>query len=213
MTYVCMKMCSEPIVWLSAHLHAHVSHSGHCTFTWTLCVLVNVQWSDCLICSCNWAVVPMSDMCMKVCSERIFWLSAHLHEHVSHTAHCMFTCTWCVYVNVHWSDCPMCSCIWGVSRVTQMCMEMCSETSVWLTVHLHAHVRYSGHCTFTSTWRVHVNVQWYDRLMCSIIGQWEQWLMCAWKCAVSQLSYSLHIYIHTSDTPVTAHLHALDVCM
>ena len=29
MTDVCMKMCSEPIVLLSTHLHAHVNHSGH----------------------------------------------------------------------------------------------------------------------------------------------------------------------------------------
>ena len=91
--------------------------------------------------------------------------------------------------------------------------EICSEPSVWLTAHLLAHVRYSGHCTFTCTWCVHVNGQWSDSLMCSIIGQWAQWLMCAWKCAVSQFSYSLHIYMHTSDTRVTARLHALDVCM
>ena len=143
MTDVCMKMCSEPIVWLSAHLHAHVRHPGHCTFTCTWCVLVNVQWSVCFMCSCNWAVNPMTDVCMKMCSEPIVWLSAHLHAHVRHMGHCTFTCTWCVHVNVDWSDCPMCSCKWGVSRVTEMFMEMCSEPSVWLTAHLHAHVRYS----------------------------------------------------------------------
>ena len=32
--------------------------------------------------------------------------------------------------------------------------------------------------------------------------------MCACKCAVSQTLGSLHIYMHTSDTRVTAHLHA-----
>ena len=146
----------------------------------------------------------MTNVCMKMCSEPIGWLSAYLHAHGS----LQFTCTWCVHANVHWSDCPMCSCKWGVSRVTEMCMDMCSEPSVWLTAHLLPHVRYSGHCRFTRTWCVHVNVQWSDSLMCSIIGQWAQWLMCAWKCAVSQLSESLYIYMHTLDTRVSARLRA-----
>ena len=33
-------------------------------------------------------------------------------------------------------------------------------------------------------------------------------LKCAWKCAVSQLSDSLHISMHTSDTRVIARLRA-----
>ena len=111
-------------------------------------------------------------------------------------------CTWCVHANVHWSGCPMFSCKRGVSRVTERCMDMCSEPSVRLTAHLLPHVRYSGHCTFTCTWCVHVNVQWSDSLMCSIIGKWAQWLtrqslgslhvymhlMCDCKCAVNRLS-------------------------
>ena len=168
-------------------------------------MLVNVQWSDCLMCSCSWAVSPLTDVCMKMCNEPNVLLSAHLHAHVRHTGHCTFTCTGCVHANVHWFDCPMCSCNWGVSRVTEMCM---SEPSVWLTAHLLAHVRYSGHCMFTCTWYLHVNVQWSDCVMCSIIWLWAQWLMCAWKCAVSQLSESLHIYMHTLDTRVTARLRA-----
>ena len=36
--------------------------------------------------------------------------------------------------------------------------------------------------------------------------------MCM-KYAVSQVYDSLHIYMHTSDTRVTARLHAPDVCM
>ena len=167
-----------------------------------------MQWSDCPICSCKWVVSRVTEMCMDMCSEPSVWLTAHLHAHVSYSGHCTFTYAWCVQANVHLSDCPMCSCKWGVSRVTEMYMEMCSQPSVWLTVHLHAHVRYSGQCTFTCTWCVHVNVQWSDSLMYSIIGQWAQWLMCAWKCAVSQLSDTLHIYMHTFDTRVTAHLRA-----
>ena len=144
---MCMEMCIEQSVWLTAHLHAHVRYSGHCTFTSTWCVNVNVQWSDSLMCSCNWVVSLMTDVCMKMCSEPIVWLSAHLHGHVRHTGHYTFTCTWCVHANVHWSDSPMCSCKWGVSRETEIFMEMCSDASVWLTAHLHAHVKYSGHCT------------------------------------------------------------------
>ena len=37
--------------------------------------------------------------------------------------------------------------------------------------------------------------------------------MCACKCAVSQVSDSLQNCMHTSDTRVTARLHAPDVCM
>ena len=209
-TEMCMKMCSEPSIWLSAHLHAHVRHSGHCTFTCTWCLHVNVQWSDCLMCSCNWEVSPMTDVCMKMCSEPIVLHSAHLHAHVRHTGHCTFTCTWCVHVNVQWFGCLMCSCNWAVSPIVDVRMKMCTEPFVWLSAHLHAHVGHTGHCMFTCNWCVHVNVHC---LMCSIIGQWAQWPMCEWKCAVSQLSDSLHIYMHTSDTRVTARLHAPVVCM
>ena len=261
---MCVKMCSEPIVWLSAHLHAHVRHTGHCTFTCTWCVHVNVQWFDCPMCSCKWTVTPMADVCMKMCTEPFVWLSAHLHAHVRHTRHCTFTCNWCVHVNVQLFDCdvfdnwavsPMtdgawkCAVSqlsdslhiymhtsdtrvtarlrackravillsdvfdnWAVSQMTDVCMKMCSEPIVWLSAHLHAHVTHSGHCTFTCTWCVLLNVQWSDCLICSIIGQWAQWSMCAWKCAVSQLSDSLHIYMHTSHTRVTERLHAPDVC-
>ena len=110
MTHVRIKMCSEPIFLLSAHLHAHVRHTGHCTFTCTWCVHVNVQWFDCLMCSCKWDANPMADVCIKMCSEPIVWLSAHLHAHVSHSGHCTFTCTWCVLVNVKRTDRLMCSC-------------------------------------------------------------------------------------------------------
>ena len=180
---------------------------------------------DRLMWSCNWAVRPMTDVCMKICSENIVWLSAHLHAHIRHTGHCTFTCTWWVHANVHWSDCPMCSCKCSVSRVTEMCMEMCSEPSVWLSAHLHAHVRYSGNCTFTCTWCVHVNVQLSDCLMCSIIGQWAQWLMFAWKCAVSQCLTlctstctrqthgSLHVYKHLACACKRAVIRQPDVFM
>ena len=157
-TEMCVKLWSEPSVWLSAHLHANVRHSGYCTFTCTLCTHVNVQWSYCLMCSYNWAVSPMTDVCIKICSEPIVRLSAHLFAHVRHTGHCTFTCTWCVHVNVQWSDCPMCSCNWAVSPMTEVCMKMCSGQICWLSSQLHAHVRHTGHCTFTSTWCVHVNV-------------------------------------------------------
>ena len=133
------EICSEPNVWLSAHLHAHIRHSGNCTFTCTWCVHVNVQWSDSLMCSCSWAVSPLTDVCMKMCNEPIFLLSAHLHAHVRHTGHCTFTCTWCVLVNVKWTDCLMCSCNWAVGTMSNVCMKMCSEPIGWLSAHLHAH--------------------------------------------------------------------------
>ena len=160
------------------------------------------------MCSCKWGVSRVTEMCVKMCSEPIVLLSAHLHAHVRHTGHCTFTCTWCVPVNVQWFDCPMCSCKWSVSPMGYVYMKMCTEPFVWISAHLHAHVRHTRHFTFTCNWCVHVNVQLFDCLMCSIIGQWAQWPMCAWKCAVSQLSDSLHICMHTSDTQVTARLRA-----
>ena len=151
----------------------------------------------------------MTDVCMKICSEPIVWLSAHLNAHIRHTGHCMFTCTWCVHVNVQWYDCPKCSCKWGVSRVTEMYMKVAMR-QVYDSLHIYLHtsdVRVTARlhapdvCSDPTVWCVHV------------IGQWAQWPMCAWKCAVIQLSDFLHIYINTSDTRVTAHLHAPDVCM
>ena len=150
----------------------------------------------------------MTDVCMKMCSYSIVWLSAHLLAQVRHFCHCTFTCTWCVHVNVQWFDCPMCSCKWSVIPMADVYMKMCTEPFVWISAHLHAHVRQTRHFTLTCNWCVHVNVQLFDCLMCSIIGQWAQWPMCAWNCAVSQLSDSLHIYMHTSDTQVTARLRA-----
>ena len=155
-TDVCMRMCSERIFWLSTQLHAHVRHTGHSTFTSTWRVHVNVLWSDCPMCLYNWAVSPMTDVCMKMCSQPIFSLYAHLHAHVRHTCRCTYTCTWCVHVNVQWSDCSMCSCNWTVSPVTDISMKMCTGRIFWLSSHLHAHVRHTGHCTFTCTWCVHV---------------------------------------------------------
>ena len=169
---------------------------------------VNVHWSDCPMCSCKWGVSRVTEMCVKLCSESIVLFSAHLHAHVRHTGHCTFTCTWCVHVNVQWFDCLMCSCKWTVSPMADVCMKMCTEPFIWISAHLDAHLRHTRHCTFTCNWCVHVNVQLFDCLMCSMIGQWAQWPMCAWKCAVSQLSDSLHIYMHTSDTRVTARLRA-----
>ena len=261
MTDVCMKMCTEPFVWISAHLHAHVRHTRHCTFTCNWCVHVNVQLFDCLMCSMigqwaqwpmcawkcavsqisdslhiymhtsdtrviaclrackraviwlsdvfdNWAVSPMTDVCMKMCSEPIVLFSAHLHAHVNHSGHCTFTWTWCMLVNVQWSDCLMCSCSWAVSPLTDVCMKMFNEPIVLLSAHLHAHVRHTGHCTFTCTWCVDANVHWSDCPMCS--WKWAVWLKCAWA---SQVSDSLHIFMHTSHTRVTARLHDIDACM
>ena len=203
-------MCSYPIVWLSARLHAHVRHMSHCTFTCTWCVHVDVQWTDCPICSCNWAMSPMTDVCMKMCSERIFWLSSHLHAHVRHPGHCTFTSTWRVHVTVQWFDCLMCSSNWAFSPMTDVCMKMCSKSIVWLTAHLHAHVWYTGHCMFKCTWCVHVNVQKCDCHMCS----------CNWAvspmtdvfmkvCSERIFWLSAHLHAHVRHL----HLHASDVCM
>ena len=327
MTDVCMKMCSEPIVWHPGHLHAHVRHTGRGTFTCTSCVHINVHWCDCPMCSCkwgvshvtemcmkyavsqvydslhiymhtsdtrvtalymqlmracksavirlsdvfvNWGVRPMNDVCMKMSSEPVVWLSAHLHAHVSHSGHCTFTCTWCVLVNVQLSDCLIRSCRWAVGQMTDVCMKMCSGPIIWRPAHLHAHVRHTGRCTFTCTWCVHINVHWCDCPICSckwgvrhVTEMWMKYavsqvydslhiymntsdtcvtalymqLMRACKCAVitlsdvfvnwavrpmtdvcmkmcsEQLSYSLHIYMHTSVTRVTAHFHAPNVCL
>ena len=195
------EMCSETSVWLSAHLHAHARHSGHCMFTCNWCVLVNVQWSSCFMCSCNWAVSRMTDVCMKMCSEPIVWLSAYLHVHVRHSSNCTFTCTWCVLVNVqvsavccvrvigHWDQWPMCA------------SKMCSAPIVWLSAHLHAHVRHLGHCTFTCTWCVHVNVQSFDCLRC--LCNWAVSPMtdvCMKMCIEPIVLLSRHLHGHLRHT-------------
>ena len=150
----------------------------------------------------------------EMCSEPIVLLSTHLHAHVRHTGHCTFTCTWCVHVNVQWSDCLMCSII-GRWAQWLMCAWKCAVSQLSDSLHIYMHtsdtrVTARLHALYVC---MHVNVQWSDCLMCSIIGRWAQWPMSAWKCVVSQLSDSLHIYMHTSDTRVTARLQALSVCM
>ena len=103
-----------------------------CTFTCARQSLGSLHVYMHLMCACKCAVNRLSDVFMQLGSghndhcvhENVQWASAHLHARVRHTGHCTFTWTWCVHIiNVHWSDCPMCSCKWGVSRVTEMCMK------------------------------------------------------------------------------------------
>ena len=148
-------------------------------------------------------------MCAWKCAVSQLSDTLHIYMHTSDTlGRCTFTCNWCVHINVHWCDCPMCSCKWGVSHVTEMCMKYAvsqvydslhmdmntSDTRV--TSRLHALDVCMQMFSDPTVWCVHIN------------GEWAVRLKCAWKCAVSQLSDSLHIYMHTSDTRVIARLRA-----
>ena len=65
----------------------------------------------------------------------------------------------------------------------------------WSQCPIIEHIRQSDHCTYTCTRQVLVNVQWP---VC---------LTCACKCEDSQKIRSLHIFMHTSVTGLTAQLH------
>ena len=154
----------------------------------------------------------MTGVCMKMCSEPIVWHHAHLHAHVRHTGRCTFTCTWCVHINVHWCDSPMCSCKWGVSHVTEMCMKY-AVSQVYYSLHIYMHtsdtrvtaicMKLMRVCKCAVIRLSDVFVNWAVRPMTDV---------CMKMCS-EQLSYSLHIYMHTSVTRVTAHFHAPDVCL
>ena len=78
----------------SLHIYMHTSDTRVTALYMQLmraCKCAVIRLSDVFV---NWAVRPMIDVCMKMCSEPIILLSAHLYAHVSHSGHSTFSCTW-----------------------------------------------------------------------------------------------------------------------
>ena len=155
-------------------------------------------------------------------------------QRVRKLAHCTFSCTHRslgsltnytdtsdsrinarhqVHVNVQWPVCLTCASKCAES-LTIGSLHIFMHTSViGLTAQLYEHIRKSDHCTFTCTHQVHVKVQW------------PECMTCACKCAESHTLGSLHIFTHfsvtqltphymnTSDSRISARLHALIRCM
>ena len=208
---VWMYMWRESDNWLTTHFHVHIGHWPHYPITWTHQtvgslhvymhahkVYVNVQWPVCLMCSCK-------------CAES--QLTAHFHAHISHwtyrpiiehirqSDHCTFTCTHQVHVNVQWPECLTCACKCVVSQTLG---------SLHIFMHIvHCpiieHIRQSDNFTFTCThqtcsdtcvWRVHVNVQ-----------RVRQIAQYTFSCTLRPLG-SLPNYMNTSDSRITARIHA-----
>ena len=93
MTEMCMKYAVS-LVYDSLHIYMHTSDTRVTALYMQLmraCKCAVIRLSDVFV---NWAVRPMTDVCMKMCCEPIILLSAHLYAHVSHSGHCTFSCTW-----------------------------------------------------------------------------------------------------------------------
>ena len=182
---MCAWKCAVSQLSYSLHIYMHTSDTQVTARLMRACKCAVIRLSDVFE---YWAVSPITDVCMKMCSETIVLLSAHLHAHVRHTGHCTLTCTWCVHINVLWFDYLMCSCNWEVSPMADVCMNMYTDRAICLTL-----------CTFTCTRQTHGSLHVYMQLMRTC------------KRAVIRLSDVF--YMHTSDTRVTAPLLAPDVCL
>ena len=188
-----------PAIGITAHLHEHIRHSNHCTFTCTHQVHVSVQWPECLTCACKCEESKTIGSLHIFMLTSVNGLTAPLHEHIRQSDHCTFTCTHLVHVNVQWLECLTCACICAESHTLGSLHIFMHISVIRLTPHLHEHIGQSDQCTFTCTPQVHVNVQW------------PECLTCACKCAESQTIGSLHIFMHTTVIGITAQLHELHV--
>ena len=170
--------------------------------------------------ACKRAVTRESDVCMYMCIESYAWLTPHfmhiyvtrltphLYEHIGQSDRCTFICTHQVHVNVQRPVCLTCACKCAESQTIGSLHIFMHILVIVPTAQLHEHIRQSVHRPFTSTHQLHENVQI------------PEWLTCAYKCAESKTIGSLHIFVHTSvigltaqltntsDSLITAHLHA-----
>ena len=129
-----------------------------CTFTWTRQTHGSLHDYMHVMCACKRALILQSDAFMLMGSEPCDW---NVHGNVRWAkclTHCTFTCTRKILRPLHVYMHLVRACkravirlsdVFAVSQMTDVCMKMCSEPIVWLSAHLHAHVRHTGHCTFT----------------------------------------------------------------
>ena len=75
---------------LTAHLHEHVRHSDHCTFTCTHQVHVNVQWPKCLTCAYKCAV-----------SQTLGSPHIYMHTSDTHSPQSMIQSLYASFINAH----------------------------------------------------------------------------------------------------------------
>ena len=124
----------------------------------------------------------------------VTWLTPHLQEHIGQSHQWTCICTHQVHVNVQRPVCLTCACKCAGRQIIGPLHIFMHTSVIGPTAHLHERIRQSDNYTFTSTHQVHVNVQW------------PEWLTCACKCAESQTIGSLHIFMHTSFIGLTAQL-------
>ena len=199
-------MCRETDNWRTAHFHTHIGHwvqcpitrthqtAEHCTFTSKHQVHVNVNLPECLTCACKCAESLTIGSLHIFMHTSVIGLTAKLHTHIRQSDNCTFTCTHQVHVNKQWTVCLTCACKCAESQTIGSLHIFMHTSVIGLTAQLHKHIRQSNHSTFTCTRQVLVNVLWP---VC---------LTCACNCEESQKIRSLHIFMHTSVTGLTAQL-------
>ena len=83
MTEMCMKYAVSQ-VYYSLHIYMHTSDTrvtAICMKLMRVCKCAVIRLSDVFV---NWAVRPMTDVCMKMCSEQLSY-SLHIYMHTSVT--------------------------------------------------------------------------------------------------------------------------------
>ena len=195
---------------LTPHLYEHIGQSDHCTFACTHQVNVNVKWPVCLTCACKYAESQTIGSLHIFIHTLVIVPTAILHEHIRQSVHFTFTCTHQVHVKVQWPEWLTCACKCAESHTIGSLHIFMHTSIIGPTAQLHERIRQSDHCTFTCThqlhvkcsdpsiWRVHVNVQWVRHLA-------HSWIF--------QSHGSLPIYMNTSDSRISARLHAHIKCM
>ena len=159
-----------------------------CSDTSVWCVHLNVQSirqltnCTCLTCACKCAE-SYTSLTAHFIHISVTRLTFHLHEHIG------------LHVLMHTSgECLTCACKCAESQTIGSLHIFMHISVIGLTAQLHKHIRQSDHSTFACTRQVLVNVLWP---VC---------LTCACNCEESQKIRSLHIFMHTSVTGLTAQL-------
>ena len=209
-----------------AHFHAHIGHWSHCpviehirqsdncTFTSTHQLHVNVQWPMCLMCACKCAESQTNGSVHIFMHTSAIWLTAKLHEHIRQSDHCTFTSTHQVHVNVQWPVCLTCACKYAECQTIGSLHIFKNTSIIGLTAQLHWHIRQSDQCTFTCTRQVLVNMRWpvcVTRVHVNV-KRVRKFAHYTFSCKYRSLG-SLPNYINTSDSRITARLHAHIKCL
>ena len=153
-------MCRESDNWLTGHFHSHIGHWSHCliiehirqcTFTCTHLLHVNMQWPECLTCTCKCAeshtLISLHTSCTFPSHGSLPIYMNTLDSRISARSHAHIRCMW--------PECLTCACKCA-ERQTIGALHLFMHTSViGPSAQLHEHIRQ----------RIHARLQAHIRCM------------------------------------------------